>query len=68
MIPQQDVKSYAARMSDVKASTSIIGKHICELNNRPRAKEARPEDFVDNPQRLNMKSGFSRGTGVISYI
>ena len=44
----------------------IIGKHICELNNR--TKEARPEDFVDDPWRFYMKGGFSRGMEVISYI
>ncbi|XP_044173333.1 uncharacterized protein LOC114974261 [Acropora millepora] len=36
----------------------IIGKHICELNNR--TKEARPQDFEDDPQRFYMKGGFSR--------
>ncbi|XP_044179862.1 uncharacterized protein LOC122961279 [Acropora millepora] len=36
----------------------IIGKHICELNNR--TKEARPRDFVDDPWRFYMKGGFSR--------
>ena len=44
----------------------IIGKHICELNNR--TKEATPEDFVDDPWRFYMKGGFSRGMEVISYI
>ena len=44
----------------------IIGKNICELNNR--TKEARPEDFVDDPWRFYMKGGFSRGVEVISYI
>jgi len=36
----------------------IIGKDICELNNR--TKEARPEDFADDPWRFYMKGGFSR--------
>ncbi|XP_044179863.1 venom prothrombin activator oscutarin-C non-catalytic subunit-like [Acropora millepora] len=36
----------------------IIGKNICELNNR--TKEARPGDFVDDPWRFYMKGGFSR--------
>ncbi|XP_044165850.1 uncharacterized protein LOC122949866 [Acropora millepora] len=36
----------------------IISKRICELNNR--TKEARPEDFVDDPWRFYMKGGFSR--------
>ncbi|XP_044184097.1 uncharacterized protein LOC114952462 [Acropora millepora] len=36
----------------------IIGKHICELNNR--TKEARPRDFQDDPWRFYMKGGFSR--------
>ena len=31
----------------------IIGKRICELNNR--TKEARPGDFVDDPWRFYMK-------------
>ena len=44
----------------------IIGKHICELNNR--TKEARPEDIVDDPWRFYMKDGFSRGMEVVSYI
>ncbi|XP_044165854.1 uncharacterized protein LOC114974569 isoform X2 [Acropora millepora] len=36
----------------------IIGEHICELNNR--TKEARPEDFGDDPRRFYMKGGFGR--------
>jgi len=36
----------------------IFGKYICELNNR--TKEARPEDFKDDPWRFYMKGGFSR--------
>ena len=43
----------------------IIGKDICELNNR--TKEARPQDFVDDPWRFYMKGGFSRGMELISY-
>ena len=44
----------------------IIGKHICELNNR--TKEARPEDFVDDPWRFYMKGGFSRGMVILIYL
>ena len=44
----------------------IIGQHMCELNNR--TKEARPEDFVDDPWRFYMKGGFSRGIEVVSYM
>ena len=40
----------------------VIGKHMCELNNR--TKEARPENFVDDPWRFYMKGGFSRGIGI----
>ncbi|XP_074634972.1 uncharacterized protein LOC141893461 isoform X1 [Acropora palmata] len=36
----------------------VIGRDICELNNR--TKEARPEDFADDPWRFYMKGGFSR--------
>ncbi|XP_067040212.1 uncharacterized protein [Acropora muricata] len=36
----------------------IIGKDICELNNR--TKEARPQDFQGDPWRFYMKGGFSR--------
>ncbi|XP_044183988.1 uncharacterized protein LOC114967223 [Acropora millepora] len=36
----------------------ILGKYICELNNR--TKEARPEDFKEDPWRFYMKGGFSR--------
>ena len=44
----------------------IIGKHICELNNR--TKEARPEDFVDDPWGFYMKGGFSRGIIISIYL
>ena len=37
----------------------IIGRGICELNNR--TKEARPEDFLHNPKRFYMKRTFNRG-------
>ncbi|XP_044184017.1 uncharacterized protein LOC122964492 [Acropora millepora] len=36
----------------------IFGKYICELNNR--TKEARPQDFKEDPWRFYMKGGFSR--------
>ena len=41
----------------------IIGKDVCELNNR--TKEARPQDFADDPWRFYMKGGFSRGMDII---
>ena len=44
----------------------IIGKHICELNNR--TKEARPGDFLDDPWRFYMKGGFSRGIIISIYL
>ena len=44
----------------------IIGKHICELNNR--TKEARPGDFVDDPWRFYMKGGFGRGIIISIYL
>ena len=37
-----------------------------ELNNR--TKEARPQDFVDDPWRFYMKGGFFRGMELLSYI
>ena len=43
----------------------IIGEHICELNNR--TKEARPEDFGDDPRRFYMKGGFGRGNCFTGY-
>ena len=43
----------------------IIGKHVCELNNR--TKEARPEDFGDDPRRFYMKGGFGRGNCFTGY-
>ncbi|XP_068685489.1 uncharacterized protein [Montipora foliosa] len=36
----------------------IIGRKICELNNR--TKEARPEDFLPDSKRFYMKRAFSR--------
>ena len=53
---------------DVKCQSwnFISGKCICELNNR--TKEARPEDFVDDPWRFYMKGGFSRGMEVLLNI
>ncbi|XP_067030131.1 uncharacterized protein [Acropora muricata] len=50
MLCSQDIKCQSYNF--------IIGQHMCELNNR--TKEARPEDFVDDPWRFYMKGGFSR--------
>ena len=36
-----------------------IGQNICELNDR--TKEARPEDFIPDDQRIYMKRTFNRG-------
>ena len=37
----------------------IIGKNICELNSR--TKEARPEDFIPDWNRIYMTRAFGRG-------
>ena len=42
----------------------IFGKYICELNNR--TKEARPQDFKEDPWRFYMKGGFSRGMFILN--
>ena len=42
----------------------IIGRHICELNNR--TKEARPGDFLLDSQRFYMRRAFNRGRGLFS--
>ena len=37
----------------------VISKEMCELNNR--TKEARPEDFVPDPDRYYFRRDFGRG-------
>ena len=37
----------------------VIGRNICELNDR--TKEARPEDFIPDDQRIYMRRTFNRG-------
>ena len=37
----------------------VIGQNICELNDR--TKEARPEDFIPDDQRIYMRRTFNRG-------
>ena len=53
---------------DVKCQSwnFIIDKHICELNKR--TKEARPQDFVDDPWKFYMTGGFRRGMEVLQII
>ena len=62
------IKCHVICSQDVRCQSYnvIIGRHICELNNR--TKEARPEDFVHDFKRFYMTRTFNRGIEVFSKM
>ena len=64
------IKCHVICSQDVRRQSynAIIGRHICELNNR--TKEARPdhEDFVQDFKRFYMRHSFNSGIKLFSKI